>query len=308
MICAVPIALLTNAVRVMTTGVMTYHFGRQIAEGVWHDLMGLLVYVVALGLLFAVNASLKRSIQRFAGARPTPESRSRIDDDAYESKNERAVDGGFSKAGHFYLAAAALLAGAVFVHWSGRIGESRIERRPLREISAELGAWRRAGEDIRFDAPTESVLAASDYIMRDYYTAAGEVGNLYIGYYASQRAGATYHSPQNCMPGSGWEMRTPRTVEIKTASGKTLTVNHYIVQKGDRRQNLIYWYQGRGRVNASEYRDKFYMIADGALKRRSDGAMVRVMVPIREDESESLRAALDLSSQVADLLPPYIPD
>ncbi|HEY8563581.1 MAG TPA: EpsI family protein [Pyrinomonadaceae bacterium] len=307
MISAIPIALLTNAVRVMTTGIMTYHFGRQAAEGLWHDLMGLSVYVVALILLFTLNLTLKLLIQRYAGAESIAENRSQLDTGVYELKIDQAINRKSSKAGSYYLLAAVLFVGSVFINWFGQIGELRMERRPLREIPAALGAWTQAGKDIRFDAATESVLLASDYIMRDYVST-DKTANLYIGYYESQRAGATYHSPQNCMPGSGWEMRTPQSVEINTPAGKSFTVNRYIVQKGNQRQFLIYWYQGRGRVNSSEYLDKIYMIFDSILKRRSDGAMVRVMVPIEDDESESLRRAIDLSSQVANTLPSFIPD
>lgn len=59
MVSAVPIAVLTNAARVTATGVLTYHYGKQATEGTWHDISGWLVYLVALGLLIAVNYGLR---------------------------------------------------------------------------------------------------------------------------------------------------------------------------------------------------------------------------------------------------------
>ncbi len=103
-------------------------------------------------------------------------------------------------------------------------------------------------------------------------------------------------------------MKNPELVEIKTPSGKSFMANRYIVQSGDYREVLIYWYQGRGRVTASEYQDKIYTVLDSILKRRSDGAMVRVMTPTGDDDPEALQAVQDLSAQIADNLAPFVPE
>lgn len=59
MFSAIPIAVLTNAARVTTTGVLTYHYGKQATEGSLHDALGWLVYIVALGLLILFNFTLQ---------------------------------------------------------------------------------------------------------------------------------------------------------------------------------------------------------------------------------------------------------
>ena len=71
---------------------------------------------------------------------------------------------------------------------------------------------------------------------------------------------------------------------------------------------LVYWYQGRGRVVASEYWGKIYTVIDSVRRRRSDGAMVRVTVPIGRSESEALVAATDLAAQAAPVLPAFVPN
>lgn len=58
MLSAIPIAIITNAARVTATGMMTYSYGRQAAEGFSHNLAGWLVYLAALLLLLAVNWTL----------------------------------------------------------------------------------------------------------------------------------------------------------------------------------------------------------------------------------------------------------
>ncbi|HKR01958.1 MAG TPA: EpsI family protein, partial [Pyrinomonadaceae bacterium] len=88
----------------------------------------------------------------------------------------------------------------------------------------------------------------------------------------------------------------------------TFEANRYIVQNGDDKQLLIYWYQGRGRKTASEYWGKIYTVIDSIRRRRSDGAMVRVMMPVGKSEEATLKAASDLAAQIAPALPEFVPD
>ena len=208
----------------------------------------------------------------------------------------------------FYLLLITLVIGGVFINWFEQRGEAEVERKALQEIPAKLGDWQQKGDEIRFDGQTETVLRTTDYTMREYILPDGRYANLYIGYYASQRTGATYHSPQNCLPGAGWVMSQPELVEIKTASGKTFTANKFIIENGIYEEVMIYWYQGRGRAVASEYRDKVYTVLDSIFRRRSDGSMVRVMTSVGSSETEATEAAIDLAARTADRLHEFIPE
>jgi EpsI family protein len=204
---------------------------------------------------------------------------------------------------------ALLVAGGIVINVWEWVGEAKVSRRALNEMPAQVGSWRQVGQDQRFDQQTESVLKADDYLSRNYKSPDGLVASFYVGYYASQRTGATYHSPLNCLPGSGWEMNESAPVTIKPADGgPAFEANRYIVQNGDDRQLLIYWYQGRGRKVASEYWGKLYTVIDSVRRRRSDGSMVRVMMPVGQSEEETLKAASDLAAQIAPALPEFVPD
>jgi EpsI family protein len=208
----------------------------------------------------------------------------------------------------FWLLLAVLLIGGVFINWFERRGEAEVERKLLADVPQKLGEWGQKGDGIRFDEQTESVLRTTDYTMREYYLPDGREANVYVGYYASQRSGATYHSPQNCLPGAGWVMLEPERIEIKTPAGKIFTANRFIIENGVYKEVLIYWYEGRGRTEASEYKDKINTIWDSVWRRRSDGAMVRVMTSVGDNEQESAQAAIDLSAQLADKLSEFIPE
>lgn len=300
MAAAIPIAVFTNAARVAATGWLTFYYGKKALETGWHDLSGWLVYLAALALLLGANFVLKTILRRKNAAPQS--SNPAVGGETAQFENRR------SNAKSIYLLLAILLVGGVFTNWFERRGEVALQRKSLSELPATLGKWRQKGAEIRFDEQTEKILRASDYTMRDYESPDNRVANLYVGYYESQRSGATYHSPQNCLPGAGWTMNQPQIVEIKTAAGRTFTANKFIVENGVYREVLIYWYQGRGRAVADEYTDKFYTVLDSVLRRRSDGAMVRVMTVVGNSEAEAARAAADLAAETADRIPEFVPD
>lgn len=201
-----------------------------------------------------------------------------------------------------------LLVGGIVVNAWEYLGERPPARKELKDFPKQLGAWQQIGPDQRFDKATLSVLRASDYLMRNYGLANGQNGNLYVGYYASQKDGATYHSPLNCLPGSGWMMSAPGRITIAPPGKPPFEANRYLIENGATKELLIYWYQGRGRAVASEYWGKVYTVIDSVRLRRSDGAMVRVMVPVGESEAIALEAAAELAASASPLLPEFIPD
>ena len=59
-ILMVPIAIVSNALRIMGTGVLTYCFGPKAAEGFFHEFSGWVIFLAALVLMFTTHWILKR--------------------------------------------------------------------------------------------------------------------------------------------------------------------------------------------------------------------------------------------------------
>lgn len=213
-----------------------------------------------------------------------------------------------NKSLRFAVLLVMLLVGGVVVNAWQYLGEVQIERKELKDFPRDIGTWQQKGVDQKFDDATISVLRASDYLMRDYQRFGGVVGNFYVGYYASQRDGATYHSPLNCLPGSGWVMSNPGRITVTPEGQAPFEANRFIIENGGNKQLLVYWYQGRGRKTPSEYWGKIYTVIDSVKMRRSDGAMVRVIVPVGASESAALEAARNLAGTVSEALPEFIPN
>ncbi len=199
-----------------------------------------------------------------------------------------------------------LVAGVLVNAWS-YLGEAHVERKQLKDFPQNIGAWQKTGNDQILDDETLKVLRASDYLLRDFRKSDGQAANLYVGYYATQRSGATYHSPLNCLPGSGWTLSEPGKANISLPDGSSFVANKYVIQNGDYQSLMVYWYQGRGRNVASEYWGKVYTVFDSVRLRRSDGAMVRVTVPIRDSEAAAEKTAIEFASNASSVLPEFVP-
>ncbi|HYW72422.1 MAG TPA: EpsI family protein [Pyrinomonadaceae bacterium] len=204
------------------------------------------------------------------------------------------------------LLVALVISGTIINTWE-RAGEARASRKSLKEFPGQLGTWEQLGPELRFDDETETILRADDYLARNFRWQ-GHVVSLYIGYYATQRNGATYHSPLNCLPGSGWVMDQGGDIKVTRPDGSSFKANRYVIQKGNERALVIYWYQGRGRSVANEYWDKLYTVFDSVARRRSDGALVRVIAPIEGPNNDAEKLASDLASQATRELPAFVPN
>ncbi|MGA1995884.1 MAG: exosortase C-terminal domain/associated protein EpsI [Bryobacteraceae bacterium] len=163
---------------------------------------------------------------------------------------------------------------------------------PLSLFPAVLGGWTMV-QDAPLEPETLQMLKADDVTNRVYVDRAHAVAvNLFMAYFKTQRYGQSPHSPKNCLPGSGWEEVEVGKQTISVAgSDLPITVNRYAVQHGDDQSVTLYWYQGHHRVIASEFAAKFWLVADAVRYRRSDTALVRVIVPARGGD---LKTATDI--------------
>ncbi|MBL8206174.1 MAG: EpsI family protein [Blastocatellia bacterium] len=179
-------------------------------------------------------------------------------------------------------------------------------RESFDQFPEQLGTWKLYNSQT-LDQRVLGLLAPDDYISRTYINAEGRPVFLFIAYYLSQRSGKTLHSPQNCLPGAGWEIIQRGNLSLPDNA----RINDFTIAKENDRMITYYWYQGRGRVEANEYWDKIYGVQDAVFKNRTDAALVRVMVDSSDKpgvEEASRQAALDFINQLRPELVRFIPN
>jgi EpsI family protein len=183
-----------------------------------------------------------------------------------------------------------LLAQDLLVHWA--VGRERAPAPPaLSSFPSEFGEWRQLRED-PIAADVAADLHADESLSRTYaHTSKGSVANLFVAWFQSQRGGASQpHSPKVCLPASGWTPAVTGEVTLDTAAG-AITINRYIVVNRGQRDVVLYWYQGPRRVTAGELEAKLWLIADALRDKRTDTALVRVVVPSADGSDQAATAA-----------------
>ena len=197
-----------------------------------------------------------------------------------------------------------LAGGAVTLH-SLKPQHAAALHHQLKEFPAVIGPWR--GEDRPFAAQLVQEIGAEDYINRIYRGDAQPV-ELYVGFYSDERFGDAMHSPKNCLPGAGREPVRSALVQIGWAGGRPLLVNEYLVEKPNNRDLVLYWYQTHGRVVASEYLAKFWLVADALKRRGADGAMIRVWTTAADGDANAERRALNFAQSAYQQLSGFLPN
>ena len=162
-----------------------------------------------------------------------------------------------------------------------------------------------------FSAPIIDMLGVADYISYDYVKEDGSPVNLYISYFTAVGVTGGYHSPQNCMPGGGWNMTTIEDVALPPNGLYTngVTIKKAIVQKGAERQVVLYWFQNRGRIISSEYWEKIYLVLDAVFKQRRDGSFIRIIakIPPNATEEAFTRDMLSFAQKTMEIATEFIP-
>jgi EpsI family protein len=207
------------------------------------------------------------------------------------------------------LLAGLFLAAAIVVR-GARAEAEMPPRAPLRGFPIKVAEWHgQATPDL--DARETRILGADEYLTRIYHQGTGQPVAFFVAYYGNQRTGAVIHSPLNCLPGAGWQPvdRRRMLVDVDAAQmeafprGRRIEVNRVVIQKGEERQLAFYWYQERGRVIASEYASRLFLMLDAARYGRTDGALVRLLTPVGSDAGDAERAASRLIEFVRTIFP-----
>ncbi len=180
---------------------------------------------------------------------------------------------------------------------------------PLSDFPKMVGNWFLTQEGT-IEKQVQDVLRADDLLTRTYgNTSMGRSANLFVAYFRTQRTGAAPHSPKNCLPGNGWVADQSDIIDVKVQGEvASIPVNRYIVSRGEDRSVVLYWYQTPKRVVASEYSAKVYLVTDSIRYKRTDTALVRVVVPVLgKDDDGALNTAIEFVRTVFPPLRSYLP-
>ena len=301
---SIPITVLMNSLRVGAIGVMVEHWGIEMAEGFLHEFQGWMVFMVSLALMLGETAALNL-IGRESG------SWRQLFGVEFPAATPRGAVIRPRKVPASFIAAGALLGGFIVTTVVlPRPVEVYPKRTAFSEFPVQLGEWHGRRESM--EAVFSNTLQLDDYLLANYANDSGKSINLYVSYYNSQRKGEAVHSPRSCLPGGGWQVREfgQRNISQVSINGQSLRVNRSLVELGDQRELVYYWFQQRGRVITNEFSVKWYLFRDALTEHRTDGAMIRIItsVPSSSSVADADRRLADFASRMARDITRYVPN
>jgi exosortase D (VPLPA-CTERM-specific) len=301
---SIPITILMNSFRIGVIGVLVEYWGPEQAEGFLHFFEGWVIFMACLAILVIEIWLITRLTGdkrpwaevfgiEFPGATP-----------ASAIVRQRTIPNPFIVA-LLLVGSAAAVALLLTKH------ESIVpDRKSFSEFPLSIGELR--GRSDRIESIYLDQLHLDDYLLVDFVARDQKVVNLYAAYYAAQEPDQAAHSPRTCLPAGGWEVKEFGQRSLPSVPGPEgdLRVNRSVIQKGEYRQLVYYWFQQRGRNITYEYAVKWYLFIDALQRNRSDGALVRLTTPVApgEDLAAADSRLTNFAKTIMPLLPDYIPN
>lgn len=281
----IPITIAMNSLRITVIGVLVTYYGIEMAEGFLHYFQGWVIFLGCVAVLFLEALILLRITGR---RRPLHDALD-MKLPALSGLSQLSID---HRSWFFFGASMSLLVLASIALYAAPMREAdtvppRMKFAEFPSRIGEHGVWE--GRQMFLPSTIEKVLAADDYLLANFKreNEVGEPINLFVAYYQGQTDGRAVHSPEVCLPGDGWEIRNLKAVAINVpGQAAPLPVNRAVIQKGVSRALVYYWFEQRGRQITNEYAAKWYILWDGIMRGRTDGAMVRLVIPISDKKSD----------------------
>jgi len=305
LISAAPITVVMNSVRIAVAGYIVNAYGADWVEGFTHFFEGWVIFIACILILFALAWVLLFFRRDRVGLIDALD----LDTDGLATQAARL---------RFVMPSAALVVSAVLavgaaLAWQAvpDRGQTVVERQDFDAFPSRLGEWRQVGPRQALTEEVEQTLGADDYHLVDLASAGVAQGvNLFIAWYEDQSQGGV-HSPEICLPGAGWEIAWLERTDLTERMGgdAPFNINRAIIQKGEQRMMVYYWFEQKGRRIAWDFAAKFWLMVDGISTGRTDGALVRLTTVMDRGESDAeaearLTSVLD---NLMDPLPAFVP-
>ena len=306
LLAAAPIAVFMNSVRIALAGILVQRFGLEWLEGFTHFFEGWVIFMSSVLLLFGFAWILLKLNPRKMSLVEALD----LDTEGVFPQLTRLK---FTQASPALITATILM--IVFLI-ALPLAPDRTYSAPDRPSFAvfpkQVGKWRQFGEEQSFTPAVERILAADDYHAVQFgQSPSSPTIDFFTAWYEDLAENGVMHTPEICLPGAGWEIAKVEMVDISRELGlnSPYEVNRIIIQKGSQRSLVYYWFTHMGHAIPRSASAKVSVLTRGVIAGRSDGAIIRLISPIGEGQSEDVAEAQmnDLLKELLTELPRFIP-
>ncbi len=306
---AFPVAIACNVARITGLIVAAHHLGTEVAgeHGWFHDLSGILVFALALALMFMLESGvllagriLKRDWfdARLLGYLNTIEG----------DKNTVA------RTLHPGVLAVLMVTASMSLYLVNQPEPEAVGgvARAVLPTRVEVGDATYTSGDLVLDDKVLAILETDDYVYRRFAREAGrgEPGfDLLIVFSKNNRRGT--HSPELCIQGGGEKIISKGPVTIDTGlsgSGEPLGMREVVSQDGRRMVYYLYVFKSGDSYTTNYTRQQAMILLNGLLRREAVGALIRLTVTVQDEDLEAARRlARDAAARLMPIIDENLP-
>jgi exosortase D (VPLPA-CTERM-specific) len=275
-ISIIPIAILTNGLRIGLTGILANRFGPEVAQGFFHGFSGWLIFVFAFACLFMLRFFLNLSFKK-PPAEKILLQKSHPPLKSIESK---------IKLTPVIVASLSLLVAGILALTTAALPPLKLIY-GMANFPLTFKGWE--GKQENLDPEMIALSGAEEAFSGTYTNNSGDMVSLYIGYRGSPfvESGTFFHSPNVCLPSSGWKTLSRSRHEIKDVPYfGTITISKMLVEKMGERELVYFWFQTKNRTAYDVNINRFHLTMHALERDNTHDLFIRVIAPVKPDVTE----------------------
>ena len=275
-LATIPIAVLTNTLRIGITGILTNYYGPTMAEGFFHSFSGWILFMAALAFLFLLG--------RILAFFPPEKSAIHLSDIPKVDRQAESISSGNINSA-FFISAGLLVLVLIFSLSTNALPPVKIQG-GIASFPLEFAGWQGRSEYVNPEIIIQS--GAEESFSGIYRNDSGDVISLYMGYRSTAFLSNDnfFHSPTVCLPSSGWIIKETSIHIVKDVSFfGDINVTEMLIEKGLDKQLVYFWFQTKDKVTHKKDINRFHLAMHAIKRDNTYDLFIRPITPLQRNES-----------------------
>lgn len=224
-VLSVGVIAVTNAIRVIVTGLLQEYVGRSSIEGKAHDVLGVSVVLIGFAMIVGISSLIAPRHEESASPRLS-----------------LSIHQPVNKPWLAWICLGIMIPTLAVCAWSERFRMDHTVLLRVTDLPVRCGAWTSESSDVPDVIKDE--LMCDQLLYRTYRNNQGQEIGVWVMFWASAASTGHQHHPDICYPSRGWQqVKSLKTKPLDIPGGGELPISQRQYYRPDQQQILFFWAQ-----------------------------------------------------------------